>query len=42
MEKKIENKGKQAAVEMLRLKPRYKPKKKQNGLVGGFRSSMKN
>jgi nuclear pore complex protein Nup133 len=40
MEQKIASDGRQAAIDMLRSKPRYKAKPKLNGSVGGFKGSL--
>jgi len=40
MEQKIASDGRQAAIDMLRSKPRYKAKSKLNGSVGGFKGSL--
>jgi nuclear pore complex protein Nup133 len=40
MEQKIASDGRQAALEMLRSKPRYKTKPRLNGSVGGFKGSL--
>ncbi len=39
-EQKIASDGRQAAIDMLRSKPRYKAKSKLNGSVGGFTGSL--
>jgi nuclear pore complex protein Nup133 len=39
-EEMIAAEGRKAAMEMLRAKPRYKPKPKLNGSMGGFKSSV--
>jgi nuclear pore complex protein Nup133 len=40
MEQRIASDGRQAAIDMLQSKPRYKAKSKLNGSVGGFKGSL--
>lgn len=40
MEQKIASDGRQAALDMLRSKPRFKARSKLNGSLGGFKGSM--
>jgi len=40
MEQTIASDGRQAAIDILRSKPRYKAKSKLNGSVGGFRGKL--